>query len=529
MGKVLTDATGKRMADALETYNNFLSALHGNLNNLKTADKSSVIAAINEVRATAIDNKVKREPNLAIDSNDSLGLNIGASRVINCTYRGNGTLSAVSSDESLVSAEVNGGTVTITRLAQGEGNITVTINLSATDEYYGDSVTVTVLYSVRYGIRIKKAESDPEKRVEYLFDAVGRTPAHMDFSTGSFDYGDWGGEWFVTDNKPLMLKSDGAPDYYLNPNNYAQKADGTASDVANTSYDGNAMAQIPLIWIKRYEDSEYEYEIVSNVQYDEDYKAYAHTRADGTIADYFYWSLFGASGNATKMRSLSGQTRAALNAQNHIDGAKGNGAKWYIHTWSQRECIRTLLILMGKSTDTQAVFGTGNCRSGSEGSVLATGTLKDKGQFFGYSANNQQVKVFHIEAFWGDQWDWTAGLINNGSVYVKMTPEGVGYRVTDTTGYTNTGITIAGSSSGYISACSCSEYGIIPKTVSGSGTTYYADGGWFNNSSLCFLLAGGSAINAAAFGGAFASSLHTAPSASHWAHGGGLSCEMPAA
>ena len=109
------------------------------------------------------------------------------------------------------------------------------------------------------------------------------------------------------------------------------------------------MLQIPLCWVYRYEDSEYEYEIISNVQYDENYKAYAHTRADGSIADYFYYSMFGGSGSATKIRSLSGQTLAqSLTAQQEITGCQANGTKWYTHTWSQRELIRTLCILMGK-------------------------------------------------------------------------------------------------------------------------------------------------------------------------------------
>ena len=396
----------------------------------------------------------------------------------------------------------------------------------------GDSGSQTGITG-KFGYRIDKNNSDPATRVEYLFDAVGKTPAHMDFENDVFDYGDWANVWFVKDNKPLMLKSDGTVDYYLNPDNYDEKEDGTASDVANTSYDGNAMAQIPLIWIKRYEDENYCYEIISNTQEDEDFKAYAHTRADGTIADYFYWGLFGASGNATKMRSLSGQTRAnTLPVQSFIDGAQANGSDWYIHTWSQRECIRTLLILIGKSTDTQAVFGTGNCCSAlSFSSVKTTGTLKDKGQFYGSSANNQQVKVFHIEAFWGDQWTWTAGVINNnGTIYAKMTPEGDGYRVTDVTGYTNTGIIVP--LSGYIKDCSCSEYGMIAKTTDGSGITYYPDYIWnytvSNTNWLNYLFCGAGVAYPSAIGGAFSAFLSYAPSFASWDIGGGLSCAMPA-
>ncbi|MBR3624678.1 MAG: hypothetical protein IKN43_15170, partial [Selenomonadaceae bacterium] len=133
--------------------------------------------------------------------------------------------------------------------------------------------TIKTSHGIRYGYRIKKSEGQPAARVEYLFDAVGLTPAKMNFTTGIFEYGDWGDKWFVTENKPLMLKNDGTVDYYLNPNNYEEKDDGTASDVSNTSYNGNAMSQIPLCWVKRYEDDEYAYEIISDVQYDSDYKA----------------------------------------------------------------------------------------------------------------------------------------------------------------------------------------------------------------------------------------------------------------
>ena len=445
------------------------------------------------------------------------------------------TVTVANGDTLLEANEENGmwqfnlpnlGTWTITTSKDGLST-TKTVQVTSVSEY-----RVSTTYGLRYGYRIKKSESDPSARVEYLFDAVGLTPAHMDFSTGIFDYGDWADKWFVTKNRPFMQKSDGSVDYYLNPNNYDFKEDDTASDVSNVDYDGNAMAQIPLCWVKRYEENGYEYEIISNIQYDSDYKAYAHTRADGSIMDWFAWSMFGGSGNASKIRSLAEKTLAqSITAEQEITGCKANGSSWYTHTWSQRELIRTLLVLMGKSTNTQSVFGYGNCRSvQNDAGLLTTGTLKNMGQFYGYNDATHQVKVFHIEKFWGDQWDRTAGVIyNGGKVYVKMTPEDGGYRITDTTGYHNTDITLSGTSGGYISAGIMSEYGFIPKAVSGSDSTNYCDGTWFNNSGLCFLVAGACASDASALGGAFAFSVGNAPSYAHWYIGCGLSCEQPAA
>lgn len=409
----------------------------------------------------------------------------------------------------------------------GERSATKVVHVTSVRDY-----TVQMSYGYRYGYRIKKNESNPATRVEYLYDAVGITPAHMDFTTGIFDYGGWGDKWFVTDNKPLMLKNNGLVDYYLDPNNYDKREGGELdSDVSNTAYDGNAMAQFPLVYVYRYEDNEYLYEIVSDVQYDENYKAYAHTRADGSIADYFYWSLFGGSGNSSKIRSLAGQTLAqSLTAQQEINGCTANGSVWYTHTWSQHELIRTLLVLMGKSTDTQSVFGYGNCRSASAASgMLTTGTLKTAGQFYGYSNFTSQVKVFHVEKFWGDQWDRLAGFMTNGyKAYVKMAPEDAGYRVTDTNGYTDTGITVPSMSASYISGCSCTEYGMIPTAAAGSTTTYFCDGGW-SASGLMYLIVGASAAYASAFGGAFCFNSTDAASVTAWGIGCGLSAVQPAA
>ena len=417
-------------------------------------------------------------------------------------------------------------TFTVTATRDGSTQ-TASVVVSARTDY-----DVTIKGLVRYGFRKKKSESSPSSRIEYLYDAVGKTPAGMDFVNGAFSYGDWGDLWFVTENKPLMLKGDCTVDYYLDPDDYTKKADGvTASDVSNTSYDGNAMAQFPLAYFYRYEADGYEYEIVSDGPFDANYKAYAHTRADGTIADYFYWSLFGGSGSSSKIRSLKGQTLAkSLTAAQEISGATANGTGWYTHTWSQHEYIRTLLVLMGKSTNTQAVFGNGNGHSGVEADLLTTGTLSDKGQFFGYSDTNKQVKVFHVEKFWGDQWDRIAGIINNkGPLYYKMTPEGSGYQVDNVTGYTSTGVTMGGTSGGYISATKCGEWGCVPNTLSGSETTYECDGGWYNNSQLDYPLVGGAVFNASGFSGAFSFAANSAPSDANWAFGCGLSCEMPVA
>lgn len=397
--------------------------------------------------------------------------------------------------------------------------------MSAADKKKLNSITIDtnghiITSAGVLGFRIDDNDSNPMTRVEYLYDAANMVPAFMDYSngqyTGVFDYGSWKDVWFVKNNKPLMLKSDGSVDYYLNPNNYALKEGSGASDVANLNYDGNAMVQFPLIWVKRYQKGRYKYVLFSETKYDSDFKAYAHTNADGSVKEYFYWGMFQASGNATKIRSISGQSKVgSLSTQKQVDAAMANGTKWYIGSWSQRSLITDMLVMLGKSTDTQNIFGTGHSNGSSSYNKTGytnanTGSYSEKGQFFGVNNGGYPMKAFHLEDLIGDQWERTAGLIcNKGAIYVKMTPENGGYRLADVVGYTDTGIKLA-STNTYITGMNCSEFGMIPVLFkNGSNTTYYCcllNG--VNTGAVTYALAGGSSGLSAAQGGAFVLNLN---------------------
>lgn len=88
-----------------------------------------------------------------------------------------------------------------------------------------------------YGWHVNPDISDSSNAVTYLEDAIGMTPASMGSTT--FNYGSWENAFFMP--KPCMLKSNGKVDYYLDPNDYTKKLNGTASDISNPNYDGNAM------------------------------------------------------------------------------------------------------------------------------------------------------------------------------------------------------------------------------------------------------------------------------------------------
>lgn len=399
-----------------------------------------------------------------------------------------------------------------------------------------------------YGFHIDNAESDPSAKVTYLKDAAGMTPAHMNFTSGEFDYGSWEDAFFMP--RPCMLKSDGTVDYYLKASDYTKKEDGTASDIANTAYAGNAMMEWgrngKKIWMKIVPsaDGKSGDVFIADHKADAGFHDWPFHNCNGESVPHFYTAIYNGSLVSSTLRSLSGQAlMKKKTGTEEITAATANntGASelWNIECIADRMLINMLLILMGKSTNTQAVFGEGAHTGGSEAvnDTFTTGIHNTKGLFFGtnsgsVSANNFEncVKVFGMENYWGLQWRRQRGYINaNGVQKVKLTygqEDGStvsGYN-TDGSGYIPLGITPTGTSGGYIDEMKFTEQGMFGKNSSGDATHDYCDGQWFNNGIVAFALCGGYS-SAGAPVGAFCCSLYSAVSNAYWSRGAAASCK----
>ena len=401
---------------------------------------------------------------------------------------------------------------------------------------------------VIYGFHVDGGESDPAACVTYLKDAAGMTPAKMDYTAGAFDYGSWEDAFFMP--RPCMLKSSGVVDYYLDPDDYSKKADGTASDIANTSYDGNAMMEWgrdgKKIWMKVVPDSNAKSGSVyiSDHRADSEYHDWPFHNCKGVSVDHFYTPIYNGSVISSKMRSLSGQqVSKSLAGTAEITAAKANNPGsdeiWNIECLADRMLISMLLVLMGKSLDTQTVFGQGAHTSGSEAinDTFRTGVHNAKGLFYGTNSGavasgsfGNCAKVFGMENWWGFQWRRMNGLIKvNADVRAKLTygtedgSTASGYN-TDGTGYKSQGVEPGGASGGYISESKFTADGVFPKTASGTSSTYFCDGFWFNNSVTTFAFVGG-ASDVGAHVGAFCLHLYAAVSAAGWDVGAAVSCK----
>lgn len=370
-----------------------------------------------------------------------------------------------------------------------------------------------------------------------LADAVGMTPAKM--GTSEFDYGSWKNAFFMP--KPCALGYDGKVLYYLDPNDYNKKLDGTPSNVDSFDIQGNVMLEWGKIWFKFESGSEdgEGYFYVSNKQVDETYHCWCNYDSEDNITEHFYTAAYNSVLSDGKFRSVSGQVLDADSKNSSNSGAEGityatannttDKVEWYTDVYSDRLLINCLCVLMGKSLNTQAVFGRGLDTGGQTAKeAYVTGALDDKGLFWGVTANgNSPVKVFGMENWWGLEYHRTAGCIAKSRGYlVKLTygtadgSETVGYNSTGS-GYLSIGT--LPSANGYIGKFKYDEKGMMPLEVAGSASTYYADY-LYQSTSTYYLLVGGSSSHGLA-AGAFCFSLANDFSRRGWSFAAALSCK----
>ena len=395
------------------------------------------------------------------------------------------------------------------------------------------TLTMTVQQGHLYGYNLAKSNASPSGRVTYPADVNNEnfTPFTMNFSAGTPNYGGWSESqddiFFMP--KPCMLNPDGTVEYYLSISDYSKQEDGTtAADITDSAGTGkNAMMEWPKIWTKRWEEDGVYYFRCSDVQIDEDYDCLCNYDINDNQIDHFYTAIYFGSNVSNKLRSKSGGTNmVSQTGTTEIAYAKANGDGWDIEVLSDRLLIADLLVLMGKSTDTQGVYGYGHANSSS---AYGQGAMNTRGLFYATSATADcYLKVFGMEFYWSNLWRRCEGLVTNASSQILYKLTAGRHDGTTADGYNTTGAgyktagTAAGTSGGYINECVTTDGGRIPVTASGSSSTYECDGLWFAASCLAFV---GGPWNVALLAGAFCVGLNGAVSSTSANRGAVLSCK----
>ena len=249
-----------------------------------------------------------------------------------------------------------------------------------------------------YGFIEHQSVLSPSERIEYIGLNKNFTPLTVDKSTGAVNYGSWGDFPIIKANKPWMVKDDGTPDYRLDESDYTKKEDGTASDVANTSYAGGAFSWLMKIYKQEYLVGDDRYVKFSFSPRDGfepvGFVDSSNKELEGVWIPMFYGSIV-----STKMTSLSG-TQPAANNQTSAE-------KTAIDNFSARAkflggpiigTIIDLLLMFGKDCDLQGVYGKGN-QDGYDATDPYYGVKANAvvggGQFYGTADGKSLNKIFH--------------------------------------------------------------------------------------------------------------------------------------
>lgn len=342
-------------------------------------------------------------------------------------------------------------------------NEDVVLSQKTIDIYFSGEYHITGKYMplATYTIRIDETNSNSETAIIYQDDAVGMTKGSSD----------WDSLKIFKDIKPCVF-TNGAVSYYLNPNDFTKKVDGTAATLSGA---GDVMIEFSKFAYRIYRSGNYLYVSITNdpskVSADSGFKYNAFSRSSDGDRSKMYIGAYKGYTNSGRLHSWSGysptvnQTIDTFRTQ-----AQANGTGYQQFTFYQLTALQCLFLIKYGSLDSQTALGRGYVDGNS--SSRTTGVGNTSGMYYGSTST---VKFAGIEDFWGNVYDWIDGLFCNSSRYILTSYKSFNDKGS---GYTSNGQE-APNLSGYIShAQGTTNTGFIVKTTSGSDTTYFADYGW---------------------------------------------------
>lgn len=373
--------------------------------------------------------------------------------------------------------------------------------------------------STVYGVKIIETESDPEARVIYTDNAIGKIPVKVNLQDGSVNYNGWDQYWIFDKIYPVMLMTNGTLGYKLNPDDQTKKEAGGASEITSTSYDGNAMVCVEKFYTKFGMSGSNETIQISDNPKD-GFEPIGFVRSDGSVADKIYLPMFmGSYDSSSKLRSLSGQdVKYSVSWTDFRTAAQKNGSNYDIDSWAMNQALSALFIILMKSCNPKTALGEGRAYPSAK-----TGILVNKGPI-AYDPSTKTTKFMWVEDFTSNyssgMYRWEAGILStNNKLYVKMKPP---YSGTSTSGY-NEVTDAVGIQGKCLSKMKCSnKYGRYP--IEGNGTDSTHECSYWHtqtNSSICI------SLRATAYG-VWGRLINATASGTHYDFGAALSYLPPA-
>ncbi len=303
---------------------------------------------------------------------------------------------------------------------------------------------------------IDLSNSNPATCVTYADNAEEMVP-------GSADWDVFFGHY------PCLFK-DHAVVGRLNPNNFEQFEDGTPADISSGNA-GDAMIAFPRRGVKISTSGNLITVSMTDEPDSPEFKYYAHTKGSHR-RNYFYLGIYKGYYDGSKLRSLSGKaptTNRTLRDFRHY--AQVNGPRYAQSAFYQLVFRQVMYLLKYKHLNSQVAVGKGYVSGNS--AAIATGGTNAKGMDFGETTGKLQMKLFGIEDFWGNYYEWVDGICTDSSHNILVGTEGFNNAGV---GYTNHGKGAIQILSGYMKRPQgTTETGFILKEPGASETTYFCD------------------------------------------------------
>lgn len=315
--------------------------------------------------------------------------------------------------------------------------------------YIADKETLDKVYNILntepvYGFIEHDAILSPSGgRIEYIGANKDYEPITVTMG-GGYSLKSWADFPLLKANKPYMVHADGTPDYRLKEDDYTKKEDGTASDIANTNYNGGAFSWLMKIYKKEYMAGDDRY-VLFRFEKADGFEPVGFLDPDNKELEGVWLPMFYGSIVSEKMRSTSGlqpDHSKTTDAQKNAIDAFGGRAKFL--GGPIVETIIDLLIMFAKTTELQTAYGCGNM-NGYDASQTPTMGVKQNnvvggGQFYGTSDGKSLNKIFHSIVL-GSYQQWMRDpyeIVVNGRVRVS---KNYAYDITGAS-YSDTGINV---------------------------------------------------------------------------------------
>jgi hypothetical protein len=279
-----------------------------------------------------------------------------------------------------------------------------------------------------------------------------------------------------------MVK-DGVEGKKLDRNDFTKYEDGTPADITSGA-EGDVMICFPRRGIKfSAAGNGSEFRITMTDNPNAPGFSYMAFQRGNTPKDKFYLGAYKGSLISNKLRSLSGKQMPTLGytmneyrTRARANGAPdGNGGSGYdLSGWYQLIYRQCMFILKYANLDSQSVIGMGATLGINN---VSTGRTNTRGMDWGETTGKEQMKLFGIEDFWGNAWEWVDGIYCNSSRIIKTATENfndTGENYIESNSFPLHDVGYMRQVETYISSYRI-NYGFLPVAVDGSSTTYFCD------------------------------------------------------